>query len=103
MADDGATDEADDEGHDPAEAVCGQGRSGDDGSSKAQAAQTRQGFQKGEERDQVDRAFVSTVIGHEAADDAQDQESQARRVADAENPADIGDDAVDAEKGRQSR
>ena len=103
MADDGATDEADDEGHDPAEAVCGQGRSGDDGFSKSQAAQTRQGFQKGEERDQVDRALVSTVVGHEAADDAQDQEGQARRIADAENPADVGDDTVDAEEGRQGR
>lgn len=61
MTDDGAADEADDKGDDPAETVCGQGRSGDDGFSKAQAAQTRQGFQKGEERDQVDRAGSLTL------------------------------------------
>lgn len=103
MANEGTADEADDEGHDPAETVGRQGRSRNDGLSKAQAAQARQGFQESKKRDQVYRALVGAVIGHEAADDAQDQEGQARRVADTEDPADVGDDTVDAEEGRQGR
>ena len=98
MANEGTADEADDEGHDPAETVGRQGRSRNDGLSKAQAAQARQGFQESKKRDQVYRALVGAVIGHEAADDAQDQEGQARRVTIPSTPR----RAVRADKMQQT-
>ena len=96
-------DKTDDKGNDPAEAVHRQGNGSDDGFGNGQAAKARQGFQAGEDRDQVDRTLIGPLIGKQGTDDAQHQQGQARRISDAEDPADVGDDAVDAEEGRQGR
>ncbi len=63
-------DKADDKGHDPAEAVGRQGNGSDDGFGSGQAAKARQGFQAGEDRDQVDRTFIGPLIGQQGTDDA---------------------------------
>ena len=103
MPQDRTADKADDKGHDPAETVRRQGNGGDDGFGKGQAAEARQGFQASEEGDQVDRTFIRPLIRQQGTDDAQYQQGQARRIGNAEDPADVGDDAIDAEEGRQRR
>ena len=96
-----AEDEADDERDNPAETVRRKRCGSDDSFGKAEAGKTGQGFEECVYRHQIDRSLVSTVIGDDADQDAQNQQSQAGRVADAENPAYISDDAVYAKKGRK--
>ena len=103
LIDYGTDDKPDDKRRNPAESKRRKRCCCHNSFGKAKTGQARQGFQQRINSNQIYRSFISTVIRYDLHQDAQDEQCQARRITYAKNPADVGDDAIDAEKSCKSR